>query len=782
MGHAKYIGRVGALAVAMGVATAVATPAIGFAAPTDSSSSTSTSSSSESTSSQDSATAPSDDTSAAENTSPSSDSDSDADDDDTDLDTDLDTDDTDDVDDTDLDADLDADTDADTDDVDDVDDLDDTDEGDTDGAGDTDAGDTDADATEDTTPEALARASARSATPAGLSARVSTLVDTVEQAVSNAVDTAHESLTDALTDIADLKDTATEHLSTTTEVSVAAAAITDTPAPTDTTPEAAAITIDPIATAQDEPGPIARIVSDIVDWALAPWVGSSLPGAPASPSSPLLWTLAAWVRREIADIRENVFGLSANAVANQATPTLVLNGYDVVALTTEEVVAFYGQNVSGPAVVNSIQGVQTFELVDPSTGETIGTFDALKSNSPVGLFGNETVLLVTATDGNPVGTAPGELPPVNSIIANYDLGLFAISYSAMPAGELGRAGDAVSLKLLTPLGDIRIPMAFNAAAGLDDHTADNRPIVLTDGYSIAPEDPDAEVYTAITGRPPIYIAFQGEQVFGVYDPDGNQVGRFMGFSTPTSDIFGVYTDAILVTDTLDSINVGTESGQVPPVGSVYTVMYAFNDNTYSLYYSLPSESGDVIVWDFVTPLGTLPLGSTFNASAPSPLDSLSVPGGYSFVPSSPRQFIAINGLPPSEVNFQSYQQFDVYDSEGVQVGSFDADVYSQQNIDRGFQFTTPLDSNEGLYGEAIVVTNVTAGDGEDGVPPVGSVFDFTLLGERGFGTFYSAIPTPEGDVVTKKLVTPFGWDIPLPTRYNAAAGFKGRSFFNPFLP
>ena len=171
-----------------------------------------------------------------------------------------------------------------------------------------------------------------------------------------------------------------------------------------------------------------------------------------------------------------------------------------------------------------------------------------------------------------------------------------------------------------------------------------------------------------------------------------------------------------------------------------------------------------------TPLGVLPVYTAFNASAPSPIQSLSIPGGNSFRPASTLRPVGINGLPPREVQIQGYQQFNVYDSAGTQIGSFDADVYRQSDIN-------------GNHSVAVLVTNITAGTAgtaAGNVPPVGSVIDFLYYGNSGFGTVYSAMPSPSGDVISYKFVTPFG-AIPLYTTYNAAAGLTDKSFFNPFL-
>ena len=154
---------------------------------------------------------------------------------------------------------------------------------------------------------------------------------------------------------------------------------------------------------------------------------------------------------------------------------------------------------------------------------------------------------------------------------------------------------------------------------------DSKPVQLTNGYYIAPQTPATENFTAITGLPPTYVAVQGEQVFDVYQTVLRPGGSFRGYVTTTADFLGFYSEAILVDEILTGTE-GTAAGQVPPVGSVYNVIYFNNDNSYNLYSSLPSPSGNVISDKLVTPLGVLPVYTTFNAAAPPPIHSLTVPG------------------------------------------------------------------------------------------------------------------------------------------------------------
>jgi hypothetical protein len=455
-------------------------------------------------------------------------------------------------------------------------------------------------------------------------------------------------------------------------------------------------------------------------------------------------------------------------------PTLVLNGYNLVASSTEEITSFYGNWTNFPGGPTTVQGRQTFDVVNPETGVNVGSFDALvSSGSPLFLGTKSVQLLVISPDGPQSGTDPGDIPPYGSIIATQTFGPFGFgwSYSAMPTDS---GTDVVSFKLLTPFGNIPIPLKFDAAEGIADHTRDNTPIDLGNGYSIAPADPDGETYTAITGALPLFSAIQGYQTFNVYDSNGVAVGSFEGVFTPTADIAGGSTEAILVTK-VNNGTVGINPGDVPPVGSVYNVFNVelVGSKRTFLYSSLPSSSGDVISFlNFqsgkVTNVGTFPF-TLLNASAPPQVERLPIPGGGSFYPISSLQPSGVNGLPPREMQEQGYQQFGVYDSAGNQTGSFDADVASQWDL-------------LGTYSQALLVTKVTngtAGTNAGDVPPVGSVIEYVYFGNTGFGTYYAAMPSPSGDVTTFKLLTPL-INIPLFTNYNASKDPSDYTFYDPF--
>jgi hypothetical protein len=186
---------------------------------------------------------------------------------------------------------------------------------------------------------------------------------------------------------------------------------------------------------------------------------------------------------------------------------------------------------------------------------------------------------------------------------------------------------------------------------------------------------------------------------------------------------------------------------------------------------MPTESGDVVSVIQVSEDGEVTNSSvTFiDASAPASTQSLTAPSGGTFVPASELQVSGVNGLPPREVQIQGYQQFDVFDAAGTQLGSFDADVAVQWDL-------------LGIRSEAVLVTKVTdgtAGTAAGDVPPVGSLFNYVFFGDSGFGICQSVMPTESGDVSSVKLVTPFG-DIVIFSATIAATDRADISYYDPY--
>ncbi|MBU3751723.1 MAG: hypothetical protein FGM52_15000, partial [Mycobacterium sp.] len=268
---------------------------------------------------------------------------------------------------------------------------------------------------------------------------------------------------------------------------------------------------------------VANRISTVVNSVVSRLVNSFLGNSPLLPRAdgPASWLMLAAARRQ-----PLAAATGAAQVSAPAGPTLlVLNGYNVVSDSIEEVTAFTGRFTYWPGMPNMLQGRQELKLVDPATKQSVGSFEALvTSGDPTSIGGRYVQLLVTDNDGTNVGTGAGQIPPVGSMISTLSLGLFGLSYSAMPSPS----GDKVSVKLKTLFGDIALPFTYDASKGIADRTFDNRPMELGGGFSIAPADPFAEKITATIGLLPLFNSVQGRQLFSVYDSAGKSVGSFEG--------------------------------------------------------------------------------------------------------------------------------------------------------------------------------------------------------------------------------------------------------------
>ena len=437
------------------------------------------------------------------------------------------------------------------------------------------------------------------------------------------------------------------------------------------------------------------------------------------------------------------------------TPTLHIGGVDFVPSSPRDITSFYGRWTYLPGAPSMVQGTQQFDVVDPETAQKLGSFNALVSR---GTGIDYTSLLVTSSDG---GNGSAKVPPVGALMSNFQIGRIGLQYSDIPAPS----GNIVSFTITTPSGNIVLPLKFDAAKGIADRTIDNRPMGLGNGFSIAPADPAGETLTAISGILPLFTTVQGHQVFNVNDPAGKSVGSFDGVFTTTSDIMGTYTQALMVTGN-DGVNVGSGAGQVPPVGTVYNVIYRESDAHFYLYTSMPSASGSQVSVIEVKDGQVTHSALTFiDASKPVANKALSGAGGYRFVPVTALVPSGVNGLPPRDVQIQGYQRYDVYDAKGARIGSVDADVSTQWDL-------------FGIESQALLVTKVTE-DVAGTMPPVGSVFNFLQSGSRGFGSAHSVQPLASGDLTSFKLVTPFG-DINLPSSLVPATSRTQVSYFSPF--
>jgi hypothetical protein len=139
------------------------------------------------------------------------------------------------------------------------------------------------------------------------------------------------------------------------------------------------------------------------------------------------------------------------------------DGDDIVADPNAPAEVLTGINGLPPADV-SIQGDQLFDL-DNAAGTVLGTFDADETTT-LDMYGNTTqTLLVTSDVTGTSGTAVGEVPPVGSVIVTDTLGSgFENIYTDLASTTPG--ADVFSDTLVTPFGDLAIPVTSDLAAGL----------------------------------------------------------------------------------------------------------------------------------------------------------------------------------------------------------------------------------------------------------------------------------------------------------------------------
>ena len=399
----------------------------------------------------------------------------------------------------------------------------------------------------------------------------------------------------------------------------------------------------------------------------------------------------------------------------------------------ETITGIYGHGYSGgdtapPAVAGSIQGEQLFDYTDTTSGDT-GTFYGFESTSNDGFgdFNTEVYVgsAVTGTDG----------PPVGSVFDTYsfDDGTFANVYSDV--------NGTVTDTLESPLyGNTIIPTTFDAAGG---SIADAGGV--PDGIGSDDITPLlSQNINAISGIPPLTVALQGTQTFGVESSSGSPIGTFSAVDTTTTDGFGTYTEAALATSSSTDGSVGA--------GSIFNTIDLFGND--SIYSDVVGAGGTNTITETIeTPFGSFSAPDTFDAANVETVSDSSVtfPDGLVLTPTDALNFTGINGLPPVDVGVQGGQNFSFVD--GASNGSFTADV------------TNTLDAfNDST--ETILVTSTT-----DAALPQGSEFEIVNLG-YGFESVYSDIV---GATATETLVTPLG-DISLSPSFDVAAQLVGDMF------
>jgi hypothetical protein len=409
-------------------------------------------------------------------------------------------------------------------------------------------------------------------------------------------------------------------------------------------------------------------------------------------------------------------------------------------LSHETITGIYGYGFGGslttpPSVSGSIQGHGVFDYNDVTTGKSV-EFNGIESTSHDGLGDvNQAVYVTSDISGT-------DAPPTGSVFdtSNMGDGAFVNVYSDI----YSPSGDTITDTVETPYGNYTIPTTFDAAHIL---VADAGGVTIGNGDIIDPAG--SQTVSAITGIPPLFIAYQGSEPFYV---DGSESPAFNADNTITQDILGTYTEAVLVTS--DAKGAG---GDVPAAGSIFnTIDYGGIQNVYS---DLTSTTGgaDVITDTLDTPSGDYLIPITFDAAKAETTSAINLPNGAELTPEGTFDYSGVNGLPPENVSVQGMQTF-VY-ADGDSSGTLNADV------------TNTLD----LFGntdETLLVTSST-----DPAAPVGSVFETVNWADTGIENVYSDIVSATGgaDTITDTLVTPWG-DFTIPIYLDAAAGLAADSF------
>lgn len=270
-----------------------------------------------------------------------------------------------------------------------------------------------------------------------------------------------------------------------------------------------------------------------------------------------------------------------------------------------------------------------YNVVDAGTGAVTGHFDGVSSQD-VDLFGLSTheVLVTSDTAGN---TAYPDAPPVGSLFDTTDV----FGLKEVYADMIGTDGaHTITNTLVTPVGDISIPVVFDAAAALPaaEFTA---PASTTDAFSFATDG--AEKYTSISSLP-LQQTIVGTQAYTVSDG-----GSFDGISLHSVNAFGPDVEEIFVN--------GDTTAGAPSDGSVFTTLdYGHGvENVYSDVVGTGAGGTNTVTDTLVTPLGDFKLPMNFDAAAAAQAATFTHPAdagtdaGYTFSPTGDETFTSIGG-------------------------------------------------------------------------------------------------------------------------------------------
>ena len=510
----------------------------------------------------------------------------------------------------------------------------------------------------------------------------------------------------------------------------------------------AMVTTQPAADDVTAPAPkLFAILHAMFDRILHPIAGNA-PGLPTG-EAPVMWVMLAAARGQLSRGASTL----ASPGATPGSTTLILNGesYTITPAGPEVMTGIYNASTAGPAVNESIQGYQKFNLVDEN-GDVADTFYAYVSTAPyrtpylstAGQSGaSSQVLYVDSGIAELLGESPGAgLITDGSVISTYSNGSLRNVYSAIAGDDPNSGSDDTVTDILTNVKTGKVSDLSGLINGLGFNAAYVPPTLPSYIRGVG-----VPKVTSVSALPPLTIGLQGIQEFEHLDDNGNPDGRFYAVITTTEDTIGFKTQALLVTGYPE----GAE-GSSPAVGTVFnTIDYG---NLSIVYRSEPQADGSAKVTVTVSnklrpsqaPLDVSWLYQGVNASDGltdgSNIGSFQFGDGYTVerAPGATEVFNGVNGLPPVSATVSSSQVFTVMHN-GEPVGEFTAVV------------TTTPKMLLTEKGQALLVIDSSSPD-----VPVGSVFDVSTVG-FGFQRVYADL-VGTGDngqnAITLTQVSPWG--------------------------
>lgn len=259
----------------------------------------------------------------------------------------------------------------------------------------------------------------------------------------------------------------------------------------------------------------------------------------------------------------------------------------------------------------AIEGNQLFDVFDTGTNQAVGSFQGLVTDTSDIALNTTEEIYVTGDVSGTIGTAPGDTPPVGTLINLFNLfgdGAYYNLYEVTPTDT----GNVVTDTLVSPFGHFNLPLPYDATKEMDAQAF----TLPSNGETIAPLG--HEILAGVNGVPPLDSSFHGYQEFALEDASGHTIGTFDGDVVNTTGFFGNFgntSEAILVTADSDPALAGTGVGDLPPVGSEFDIVY-HPLGLETIYSDLVSTTGtNVISETLVTPWGDFAVPTTTDLAA-----------------------------------------------------------------------------------------------------------------------------------------------------------------------